>query len=372
MVTDSSRLPGEWGHRRAMLHTMWHSMGLGPRALPVSAGLLGLSLAGRTLSALQRPAARPPLRGPIFLAGAPRTGTTFLHRFLVELGVGEGLALGRMALPSPWVFDRLAAHADRLDALGPARFHDPRAHESGVEAVETEDAALLFRFLDGFLAYAFFGAWAEGGIAPDPADPTTTARDLDWLEALWRVRAADGGGRAVAKAASFGLRVPALVARFPDARVIYTVRDPAQLIPSALSLVQGALLRRFPQLASDADRRACHTAQLYVALVELLNRFAVAWQQPAFPREHVLLCAYPRLVGDLASQMHDLLRFVDVVPDAVGARLLQDRAHAQAGRVSQHRYRLAQYGLTASQVAADCAPYLDAFGGLLESAEAAR
>ncbi len=322
-----------------------------------------MSAWGRAACAVDTPTPLPPLQAPIFLVGAPRTGTTFLHRLLVELGVGRGLTLGNMLVPSSrltrWVGPRLA----RLDPLGPGRFHDPSAHSTGMLEVETEDAALLFRFLDGFLAYAFFFAWAENADEFDPSDPLTTTRDLDWLDGLWRRHG--GGQRTIAKAASFGLRVPALLSRYPDARFLYTVRDPCALIPSALSLVQGAATRRFPHLLRDALLQATHAARTYSSLVELLNRFATAWATDALPTDRVRLCAYTRLVGDAERELSEVLHFLGVPRASVDEAVWRRAVLGQKERKSGHRYALQRFGLTEDQVRTDCAPFYEVFSAYL-------
>ncbi len=362
-------LPSELAHRREVLGRLRNDLGLGLRAFPLSFGLWSTSTLARLLMLLERPGRFPAPERPVFLIGAPRTGTTFLQRLLVELGVGRGLALGRMVWPSAVLHRGLGPLLPRLDALGVARFHDPKAHETGLASVETEDAALLLRFLDGFLAYAFFTAWNAEAVPPDPTDATTVARDLDWLDRLWRTHSAETGTRVVAKAASFGVRVRALHARYPDARFIYTLRDPVQVVLSALSLVQGALTRRFPHLAQDASRRAIHTANVYAALVELLNRFAEDYAAVDFPREAVLLCPYSRLVGDLEPEVLQMMEFLAVEPSGSVRARLQQRSQAQRARKSEHRYSLSQYGLDAAQVRRDCAPFLDTFGSYLAPRE---
>ena len=357
----------ELARRRKVWRRMRDALDLGPRALPLSVGLWSTGAVGQALWNLDRPHTLPSLPCPVFLIGAPRTGTTFLQRLLVDLEVGRGLPLGRMLCPSRHLQPLLGPVWPRLDALGLGRFHDPQAHESGLSSVETEDAALLFRFLDGFLAYAFFGAWSPLASLPDPTDAATIRRDLDWLDGLWRARRAETGGRIVAKAASFGLRVRDLRARYPTARFICTLRDPVEVLPSVISLVQGAVTRRFPHLAADSGRCRVHTANLYRAVVQLLNRFAEHWCTPGFPREAVLLCPYSGLLHHLEPEVHRIFHHLAIEPSPPVRARLAAQARAQARRRSGHRYSLEQLGLEAAQVRSDCSPFFDTFGSMLSA-----
>ena len=58
---------------------------------------------------------------------------------------------------------------------------------------------------------------------------------------------------------SLGPRLPQFIERFPDAKILYMVRDPVSVIPSGLSLVTGVLDKRFDGSLPEADRkRYCH------------------------------------------------------------------------------------------------------------------
>ena len=102
-----------------------------------------------------------PIDRPVILVGLPRSGTTFLHRFLVENGVGVGQELWRMLAPSPTLQDLASPLLPLMAGLSPARFHDPAIHETSLTHVETDDASLLFRHFDGFFLYAFALSHAE-------------------------------------------------------------------------------------------------------------------------------------------------------------------------------------------------------------------
>ncbi len=328
-------------------------------------GLRAIGAVGQALDRLLVPGLRDQaVRSPVIIIGAPRTGTTFLHRTLVSLGVGQGQQLWQMLVPSLVLQRALAPLVPRLEALSPARHHDAAVHETGLGAVETEDAALLFRHFDGLFPYAFLLSWdpTERFAEVDPTRPGATARDLDHLEGLWRRRlvAAGPGARVVAKAASLALRVPELLARFPDARLIYTVRDPVAAIPSALSLVQSTLAARFglsvAELAArDPAALARHRHRVYRALVGLHEDFARAWGAPDFPRERVLVVDHDDLVHRAAPTLARVLDFAAHPRDGRLDTALAELGARQARRRSGHRYGPADFGLDADQIRRDCA-----------------
>ena len=323
---------------------------------------------GQALDGLLYPAlAETPVRSPVSIIGAPRTGTTFLHRKLVELGVGQGQALWQMLAPALTLQGVLGPLVPHLEALSPARHHNAAAHETSLQAVETEDAALMFRYFDGLFAYAFLLAWAEPDLFGeiDPLRPGATARDLAFLERIWRRRTFDTGpgARVVAKAASLALRVPQILEKFPDARLIYTVRDPVEAIPSALSLVTSTIQARFGTDGSDLDpaAQARHRERIYGALVGLHEEFARAWSRPSFPRDRVLIVHHDSLVHDCDATMREVLHFVNHPIDNAVSTAIQETDRRQRERRSAHRYDLASFGLTADRIQRDCALSLSCF-----------
>src|SRR5215207_2845951 len=101
---------------------------------------------------------------PIVLVGNPRTGTTFLQRFLSDEGFGSGMELFLMLYPSLLLQRILRPLLPLLEKLSPAKFHSTAAHETSLSSVETDDVGMLFRYLDGFFLYGFF-------LSFEPEDP---------------------------------------------------------------------------------------------------------------------------------------------------------------------------------------------------------
>ncbi|HEX9640293.1 MAG TPA: sulfotransferase, partial [Candidatus Krumholzibacteria bacterium] len=174
---------------------------------------------------------------PIVLVGNPRTGTTFLQRFLADEGFGSGMELFLMLYPSLVLQRVLRPLLPVLEKLSPAKFHSTEAHETSLSSVETDDVAVLFRYLDGFFLYGFFLSFDDEDLLPlfDPRVRDTSERDLAWLEALWRRSLVlHGAERNVAKLFSLGVRLPRFLERFPEAQVLYMARDPLSIIPSSM------------------------------------------------------------------------------------------------------------------------------------------
>lgn len=301
---------------------------------------------------------------PIVIIGNPRSGTTFLHRFLVEQKLGAGQQLWRMLYPSLVAQTVLRPLVPTLELVSPARHHMTVAHDTSLESIETDDVAGFFRYFDGFFLYGFLLAWHDTDLRDefDFAIRDTSPRDFDWWEALWRRSMVwTGLDRVVVKSFSVGPRLPAFLKRFPDARVLYMVRDPVAVIPSGLSLVTGVLDKRFGFWKLPEPVRQRYIERLYAALVMLLRRFHDDWTSGRIAKDRVRIVRFDRMMQDFEGEMAEICAFVGHEPDAELLAEIRRIAEKQRRFKSEHEYDVARFGLTVERIQQDCAFVYDTF-----------
>jgi omega-hydroxy-beta-dihydromenaquinone-9 sulfotransferase len=303
-------------------------------------------------------------KSPVVIVGNPRSGTTFLHRFLVEQRIGAGHELWQMMFPSKALRHVVRPLLPLLEAISPARHHSTVAHETGLTSVETDDAAMLFRYFDGFFLYGFILAFAEEdhrGLF-EPAQRDTSKRDFDWWERLWRTQAfGHESHRVVAKLFSLGVRLPAFMARFPDAKILYMVRDPVEVIPSGLSLVTGVLDKRFGFWRLPEATRRRYLDRLYDAFVLLLRSFHDDWVSGRTPQERVMIVRFDRLMTDFEGLMEEMIPFVGAPrTDALASAVAQAGAEQRAFR-SKHTYDADKFGIAEERIRRDCSFVYETF-----------
>ncbi|HEY6492887.1 MAG TPA: sulfotransferase [Trebonia sp.] len=286
--------------------------------------------------------ARVPVERPLFIIGAPRTGTTTLHRMLTADPRHQGLEmwLGYAPQPRPqrerWaedpVFQQVQAGTDQFFRQDPAYrgIHDR-------SATEVEECWLLTRqsMLSAYFEFTAhvpsYSAWLA---------------EQDWTQAYLRHRRNlqliglhDAGRRWVLKYSGHMLCLDALFTAYPDALVIQTHRRPAStVVGSACSMVS-----------------------------RLSAGKSLAFQGESIGPELLELAAHAlgRLARDRAS--HDPARFHDVefndfvknplgivadIYQRIGEPLTDDAAAAMEAvlakddRQRAHRYDIADFGVT--------------------------
>ena len=311
---------------------------------------------------------------PIVLVGNPRTGTTFLQRFLSDEGFGSGMELFLMLYPSLTLQKMLRPILPLLEKVSPAKYHTTDAHQTSLSSVETDDVAVLFRHLDGFFLYGFFLSFEDEDMLPyfDPRVRDTSKRDYDWLDKLWRrslvLHKAD---RNIAKLFSLAVRLPQFMARFPEAQILYMARDPLSIIPSAMSLVVGVLDRGFGFWSLPETVRKRWLDRMYKAWILLLQKFHEDWTGGLIDKKRVYIVRYDRMMGDFETVMEEMCAFLGHEMTPALRATVAKRGEKQRKYESEHKYDLEKFGLTEDQVRRDCKFFYDEFLPPLQQARKA-
>ena len=87
-------------------------------------------LAGQILDHLFFWSVRKPLNNPIIIVGNPRSGTTFLHRFLIKQKIGSGSQLWQTLYPSILIQKLVKPFLPLMEKISPARHHSTEAHKT--------------------------------------------------------------------------------------------------------------------------------------------------------------------------------------------------------------------------------------------------
>ena len=277
---------------------------------------------------------------PIFIIGNPRSGTTFLHRLLLE--------------------------------LSPARYHPSDVHDTSLRGIETDDVAWFFRTLDGPFAWAYFLAWQDNwgsGLSRrefgiDDVSPREEERFFDYYDACWRRNLTlKGANRVLAKTSMLTMRLDAVLRRYPDCKLVYVVRDPVEVIPSGMSLLASVLENGYDvwNRTKEEDQRRW-LENLYQASCDMLRYFHEAQSAGKIPERNVCVVRYEDLINDLEPTMERILDFIEIKPTEAFVEEVREQSARQRSYTSRHEHSPQQFGIAPERIRQDLGFVYDAFG----------
>ena len=336
---------------------------------PIFTGVLLFCLriivaAGQILDHLFFWSIRKPLNNPIIIVGNPRSGTTFLHRFLIKQQIGSGSQLWQTLYPSILIQKLVKPFLPLMEKISPARHHSTEAHKTSLTSVETDDVSLLFRYLDGFFLYGFFLTFDDDDLFHwvDPRIRDTSKRDFEWFESTWkRNLISNKSNRYIGKLFSLSSNLPAFQKQYKDAKILYMIRDPLSVIPSGLSLVTGVLDKKFDFWSLESDTKKRFINRLYLALVELLKRFHQDWVNNRIDKEKVMIIRFDFMMNNFESLMDDIIDFLNIQRNDQLSKDIQYTAEKQREYQSGHKYDLEKFGLSENQIKNDCKEIYQSF-----------
>ena len=319
------------------------------------------------------------MRGPVFILGHQRSGTTFLHRTLAaDTTHARALALHEMILPASSVqrgLQRLGAWDQRRSgklatwfAGKQEKLFGPLDHIHRLRFDEVEE--------DEFVLWAIYASAMCVNDSPiSTADENLDdlrhfedwsverqIRALSWYRAclLKKVHREpapnpDSPPWGLSKNPAFTQKIPALLRVFPDARFIYLMRNPLETIPSRLSLIRAIWRHRFPgfdQMTPD---------QVRTIVADSLRTYLYAERDlPAVPADHRIVVHYRDFIARPRETVEGIYRHFGLPgPDDNLARHLAGLKTQQKKRRSDHKYSLAEFHLNERSLRERLAPVFE-------------
>jgi hypothetical protein len=292
---------------------------------------------------------------PLVIVGLPRTGSTHLHALLGQDQALRVPLFWEQSIPSPPPDRATYAHDARIAIVNKAIEAMPaelmKRHPVAADRPEQCNMLLDWSFRNlALLAYYEIPSYRDWLLATTQT-PAYEAHRWTLQQLQWRVP-----GRWVLKYPKHMLALDTLLATYPDAKLIWTHRDPVTVVPSAASLT-GFL--RSPTPGFDPKR----FGREWAVLEELVLRRGLSTRDrlPDPSRD------YDVHYGDL---MRDPIGTIDGIYTHFGMSLgaqAQDRMQAWVDGHPQtqhgvHRYSAEEFGLDPAELRERFAFYSERFG----------
>ena len=305
-----------------------------------------------------------PIPHPVVIVGPMRSGTTRLHRLLAadrrfaHLRSFETIS----PVPRPGFEQVLAGTAEDFRPklagriLKVARLANPRTlsiHPTGPYEPE-EELGLLVASMWGMKHEAqwtvpSYGRWCEG------EDATPAYRHMANLLRLAGWSQQESSLRPwILKTPQHMLDLPALLRVFPDARLIFTHRDPQQVVGSAASLAWNQTI-----IYSD-HARAHDTGREWLRKTEVMTARMMEARKSIAP-DRMIDVQYDDMDRDWRSTMARIYRFLDLEMDSALPGMENYIERSRALKRKPHRYSLGEFGLDRDEVYDRLSEYIDRF-----------
>jgi hypothetical protein len=314
-----------------------------------------------------------PIPHPVVIVGPMRSGTTRMHRLLAadrrfaHLRSFETIS----PVPRPGFEDVLTGKtrdfrpklASRIMKV--ARLANPRTlsiHPTGPYEPE-EELGLLVASMWGMKHEAqwmvpAYGRWCEGqDAAPAYRHMADLLRLIGWSQQESSLRPW------ILKTPQHMLDLPALLKVFPDARLIFTHRDPRAVVGSAASLAWNQTI-----IYSD-HAKASAVGQEWLRKTALqVERMMDA--RRSIPAERMIDVHYDAMDRDWRGTMSRVYRFLGLEMDTAlpGMERYIERSRALGRR--PHRYSLSEFGLAEGDVLERMDRYIRQFDVTMEPSHA--
>ncbi len=301
---------------------------------------------------------------PVVIVGPMRSGTTRLHRLLASDRRFSHMRSFETMSPVPRLdFEEVLAGRKRdfrpvlaRRVMRVARLANPRTlsiHPTGPFEPE-EELGLLVNSMYGMKHEAqwrvpAYGRWCER------IDATPAYRHLaDLLRLIGWSQQASELRPWILKTPQHMLDLPALMEVFPDARIIFTHRDPRKVVGSAASLAWNQTAIYSDEVTPyEVGREWLRKSELQV------GRMMAA--RSLVPADRRIDVGYDAMERDWQGTMRRIYAFLDldIAPALPAMKAYQHRAGGL--KRTPHKYSLEQFGLTESEVRERFAAYAARF-----------
>lgn len=316
------------------------------------------------------------VKQPVFIVGNPRSGTTFLQRLiardtenftcmrtweiLLAPSITQRKVVWALATLDRWLGSPLHKRLAELEKCWRER---NVVHKVSLWAPE-EDQYLFLHIWSTLAIWTFSGIVDEAGpytFFDTQVPEVEKERVMDFYQrCMQRHLCAYGGDHSrsvhyLSKNPSASSKIDTLYRSFPDAKVIYLVRNPLDVIPSYISLLDYTwdIFGAVPDGHKSRDYVLDMARHWYSYPLERLK---------SAPQDSYVVVNFEDLVDDPERTVTGIYRRFGIEIGPSFARVLQEATERARNYSSRHEYSLGRVGLTREQIVAEYADVFERFG----------
>jgi hypothetical protein len=300
------------------------------------------------------------VKAPIFIIGNFRSGSTLLQRLMAkdeehftamrtwEIYGAPSITQRKMLklisrLDNRYFGGRLHRKLYQIEG---SRLNSIPMHRVAIHEVDEDEGILLHNWTSSFLIFIFPFMDALPPYLNFDAQNSKKDKKMS-MEFYYRMVQKHvyfhGGKQYIAKNPAFSSKIHALREYFPDAKFIYLVRNPVDMLASKTSFFT-YIWRYFNDPLEPypfKDMLLDLTRRWYLETLKTLENL---------PESEYLIIKYNSLVEELDATTHKIFDHFDIPITPIFEKTLQQAVTDAAGYISKHKYSLFDMGYTAEQV----------------------
>ena len=305
--------------------------------------------------------AKQAIDGPVIIIGLPRTGTTILHDILAQDPANRAPMTWEVTYPSPPPETAIYETDPRI-ATCEATFPETDERQPGFKAIHPMGAQL---------AQECIVMWGEAMCTPLFHNQFRIPKYQDWVDQvadfshvydlhykqLQHLQSRHAGERWVLKTGGHMWALDKMLATYPNARVVFTHRDPVDSVTSFASLT--TIVRGVGSDDVDPTEIAADwTARLQRVVLRALE--VRASQQ--FPEARFYDMRFSDFVVDQFAVVEKIYEALEIPMTDEGAARMRAFIDANPkGKHGQHSYTPEEYGVQPDLVRSDFREYIEHF-----------
>ena len=310
------------------------------------------------------------IKKPVFIAGFPRSGTTFLHRLMDNNSQFSSLKLWEIIFAPSIIQKKFFRQLGRLDrAMGKPLYRMAIAVEDKVFAgsrsmhkishfeAEEDEIILIHVFSSLFLTFMFpFDEMNQFSRFDTDVSPERRKKIMKFYKKCVQRHLYVFGPEKhfLSKNPASSSKINSIYETFPDARIICTVRQPFEALPSAISWVSYG----FNQF-NTADQTV--VTEKILSLISHFYTYPLE-QLDKRPESCRIIEIYDNLIRDPGAFVKTVYNRFGFILSEEYQQYLDCETDKSKKYQSKHSYSLDQYGLDNEQVVSDFKPIFERFG----------
>jgi omega-hydroxy-beta-dihydromenaquinone-9 sulfotransferase len=310
-----------------------------------------------------------PVEAPIFIIGNPRSGTTFLHNLLTQTEEYVAFETWHIIFPSLTARTFLRPIINYLIRNNRTSIVPEHVgHKVVLNGIEEEELLFLHKLDTQFvlqLSPLLFDnqEHPELRFHDDQPDALRKNSVTFFKRCLQRQIYYTGRRRVVAQIHYSIHRLKTLREAFPDAKFVYLVRSPLEVIPSHLSLTQNMLAHEWNLKKISQDKLNQCLQRRYRYDVELYRYFYDLCKSQEVSESYVLILLHQELLSDLHKSFMKIASFTQIEPSTQLLKAIEQQADDQKNYKRKHRVmKLKEFSLTKERIIEDLSFIFEEYG----------